>query len=108
MSDKGDKSRLGFKTTATELQDRFEKLLEEVENKDKLWSEFSEFAASTGKEMNEKITSEASIGNLVSIVETEFLATLSIIGLLGRMLAQIEGRVVDLEKSIERLHLKVK
>jgi len=108
MSDKENKSRLGFRTGATELQDRFEKLFNEVENKEKAWDEFIKFVNSTNEEVNANITTESSNKNLGLINFRECLTTLAVIGLLGKILANIEVRVVDLEKSIERLHLKVK
>jgi len=53
MSDKDDKPRLGFRTTATELQDRFEELSAKVEKKEKYWAELQEFFRTQAKEVTE-------------------------------------------------------
>jgi hypothetical protein len=108
MSSEENKPGLGFRTAATELQDRFEKLSKEVENKEKEWSELIKFVASLNKEIIAKVTTEGSVRDIALINLSECLITLANIGQLGKTLANIDGRVVNIEKSIERLHLKVK
>lgn len=108
MSDEKEKIPWGFRTTSAELQDRFERLFKEVENKEKEWAEFTEWSLSKGNEIRDKVTTELNIKNLGWLVMIESTTIMALIGQLGEVLGSVEKRVISLEKSIENLHLKVK
>jgi hypothetical protein len=109
MSDTKTKSRIGFRTTAVELQDKFEEVFSKVQLTEDNWDDLGEM----WKNMSENLVtwrgakSSKEFRMLLSILELS-----SVIGRMlavtGKQLSKIEKRVAACEKSIEKLHLKAK
>lgn len=110
MSDKENKSKIGYRTTATELQYKFEELSANVERNEKDWSELMSLFDSLKEEAKSKIGSEKnpSIALFPELMRFQHLIEMSMMCVLGESIAKVEGRIVKLEKSIDNLHLKVK
>ena len=107
MNASKDKGGLGFKTSASELQGRFDQLFKKAEDKEKAWAEFVKWTHSQGTETSAQVTKEPSLGNLGMVTVAESAMIMSYIGRLGITLAKIEKRLINIEKSIERLQLKI-
>jgi len=110
MSDEKNKSRLGFRTGATELQDRFEELSAKAERSEKDWSELRFHLDSLKEEIKSEIGSEKkqSIALFPELMRFQHLIEMSMMCVLGESIVKVESRIVKLEKSIDNLHLKVK
>jgi hypothetical protein len=107
MSASKDKRSSGFKTSSSELQGRFDQLFKGVEDKEKAWAEFVKWTQAQSKDTGARVTTEASLGNLGMVTVAESAMIMSYIGRLGITLAKIEKRLVNIEKSIERLHFEI-
>ena len=106
MTASKDKGSSGFKTSASELQGRFDQLFKDVEDKEKAWAEFLKWTLDQSKGTGTKVTTQVSLGN-PGMVTAESVMIMSYIGRLGITLAKIEKRLINIEKSIDRLHLKI-
>jgi hypothetical protein len=107
MNESKDKGSFGFKTSASELQGKFDKLFKKMEDEEKAWAEFVKWTQSHGTETSAKVTKEPSLGNLGMVTMAESAMILSYIGRLGVTLVKIEKRLINIEKSIERLDHKI-
>ena len=106
MSASKDKRNSGLKTPASELQGRFDQLFKGVEDKEKAWAEFLKWTLDQSKNTGARVTTEAGLSN-PGMVTAESAMIMSYIGRLGITLVKIEKRLVNIEKSIERLHAKI-
>ncbi len=79
-----------------------------MDNKEKEWQELREWLLTKSNEVQNKMVPEQDIKNLGWLVITESIIMMGFITRIGELLANVEKRVVNLEKSLERLHLKVK
>ena len=102
-----DKGGSGSKTSASEFQGRFDQLFKGVEDKEKAWAEFLKWTLDQSKNTGARVTTEASLGN-PGMVTAESAMIMSYIGRLGITLAKIEKRLVNIEKSVERLQLNIR
>jgi len=104
----GEKSerRLGFSTSATELEDKFEELSSILKKEGESWENLEDAVRS---ELKAAMTSAENMEVAIAQLSfKQFGMILAAICRLGVSIADIERRVIKLEKSIERLHLKVK
>ena len=106
MSASKGKGSSGSKPPASELQGRFDQLFKDAGDKEKAWAEFLKWTLDQSKNTGARVTTEASPGN-PSMVTAESAMIMSYIGRLGITLAKIEKRLVNIEKSVERLNLKI-
>ena len=110
MSDKEEKLGLGFRTAATELQDKFEELSAKAERNEKDWRGLRVQVESIKEGVTSELLSKKGEGIVLfpRTVYFQHLIEMGVICLLGESMAKIEARLVELEKSIDKLHLKVK
>ena len=109
MKDAEIKRRIGFATSATELQDKFDELSAKVDEREKYWNKLRAYFRNETKEVREETGREKD--KLAILALTNFrqcLVELQAMCLLGEDIARIQRHIVDLEKSIDKLHLKVK
>jgi hypothetical protein len=110
MSDKKGKSGLGFRTAATELQDKFEELSSKAQRNEKDWRGLRVHVESIKEEVQSELLGkkEEGIALFPKTMYFQHLIEMGVICLLGESLAKIEARLVELDKSIAKLDLKVK
>ena len=101
-----DKGGSGSKTSASELQGRFDQLFKGVDDKEKAWAEFLKWTLDQSKNTGARVTTQASPAN-PGTVTAETVMIMSYIGRLGITLAKIEKRLINIEKAVERLNLKI-
>jgi len=106
MNESKGKGSYRLKTSASELQGKFDQLFKAVEDKEKAWAEFLKWTLDQSKDKGARVTTEASLGN-PGMVTAESAMIMSYIGRLGITLVKIEKRLINIEKSIERLQLKI-
>lgn len=109
MSNSETKPRIGFRTAAAELQDKFEEIFSKAQLTEDSWVDVRESWEKIGEKLvnwrGGKSSEEFSM--LLSLLELSVLIG-RVQAVAGKQLTNIEKRVVALEKSIEKLHLKVK
>ena len=103
------KSKLGFRTSALDLQEKFEDIFLAIGEKEKSWQEIYDLCLNEIKSAKEELEKSKDVmyrdalRNLILC-----LTTLLGISLLGTNVAIIENRIAELDKSIEKLNLKAK
>jgi hypothetical protein len=110
MTDKEEKIGWGYRTAATGLQDKFEELSAKAERKEKDWRDLRVHVESIKEGTQRELLGSKEKGIALFPMATYFqhLIEMSVICLLGESMAKIEARLVELEKSIAKLDLKVK
>ncbi len=103
------KKKIGFRTSALELQDKFEEIFKQARSNKEAWNKTQESIMAAYKDfrVKTKAKSEPETARYRSIVSF-FLVTQSLISIIGVHLSDIEEHLVTCEKSIDKLHLKIK
>ena len=116
MSDEKSKAKgkLGFITSATEIQDKYEALLKETEKSEENWKDLLRSIFNVDRDMAQQVgvllkaggADESSLDTLMNLrahsLSAQFICSL------GVSISRIEQKLTKLEKSIEQLHLQRK
>jgi chemotaxis regulatin CheY-phosphate phosphatase CheZ len=108
------KSKLGFITSATEIQDKYEALLKETEISEKNWKDLLTSIFNFDRDMAQQVGALLKLGGAdESLLDTlmnqrAHSLTAQFICSLGISISRIEQKVAKLEKSIEQLRLQRK
>jgi len=109
MSDKKAESKLGFKTTAMDLQGKHEELFSFMRGKSNTWNELLDACKTVqDRHDDDKQKPTDTTMHLANINFEQCLLIMFTICKLGRDVADIGTQIAELRKSTDKLNLKVK
>ena len=114
MTTDKNKGPLGFRTSATELHEKFEKLSSKLRENKSSWSKLGDML---GEDLDKQLSQVKSLIDSKSDDHAKINAafnylhhaeTMYLVCTLGELIFRLSERLLECEKSIQELHLKIK